>query len=205
MTRGSMTDGRRLFERRTALAFGVSAVIAAVVAGKFPVLLLWTVAGWTLGIVVHELGHAAFAAMASIAAYRIVIGVGPLLWRARLRDTWLEVRVWPVAGHVQSYLSVNDRGYREALFLIGGVMGNLAVVGLLFALHRLGAQADAVRALMIPQMAIILLSTVPSPSRHGGSDGLKLLHLLRRPATGAAALRAACDAWISARSRTRSQ
>jgi fatty acid desaturase len=61
--------------------------------------------GYSIGIVFHELGHLTFAAIGSIPVYQIRIGAGPLLWRSRFGDTWLELRVLPLSGGGPSSLT----------------------------------------------------------------------------------------------------
>ena len=196
-----MTKQNIRLKRGTALVFGVcvSMLIAAVVTDRFPPLMFWFLAGWTIGIVVHELGHAACAAVASIPVHRIVIGGGPLLWRSRSRHATIDVRAFPVHGHVQCYPSVTNRGCRAALLVIGGTMGNLAVIGLLGAPQLLGVPqpvADVLDVMTKAQVVVIVFSLWPTPASLGGSDGLLLLQLLWRPARNhPAALRAALDAW----------
>src|SRR5262249_37610222 len=48
--------------------------------------------GFAIGFVCHELGHVLFAAIGSIPIRLIQIGLGPLLWRSRFGETWLELR-----------------------------------------------------------------------------------------------------------------
>lgn len=178
-----------------ALVFGicVSAVIAAVIAGLFPALLFWFLAGWTIGVAAHELGHATGAAVAAIPVYRVVIGGGPLLWRSRIRHAAIEVRGFPVTGCVMNYPSANDRGGRRLVFVAGGPMANLAVIGLLQASQSVDIPqpvADALDAVTIAQVIIIACSLWPMQSRGGASDGTQLLRLLWSPDRdhGAAAL-----------------
>jgi hypothetical protein len=97
--------------------------------------------GWSIGIVFHELGHLTFAAIGSIPVYQIRIGAGPLLWRSRFGDTWLELRVLPLSGGaVQPYPVVKKyHRFWRALFLLGGVLGNLAVICFMYGLQAIGA------------------------------------------------------------------
>jgi hypothetical protein len=158
--------------------------------------------GWSIGIVFHELGHLTFAAIGSIPVYQIRIGAGPLLLRSRFGDTWLELRVRPFSGAVQPYPGVYHR-FWWALFLLGGVLGNLALICFMHGLQAIGAagkvndifigllqvltdENDAedlpyiFTFIMLPQVLMIILSLVPLSNRwFGTTDGMQLLRMLR--------------------------
>ena len=192
-------QGSRFAPARTALVCSicVSALIAALVPGRFPVIWLWYLVGWTVAIAVHEFGHAAGAFVASIPVYRIVIGTGPVLWLCRLRHAAIEVRVVPMVGHVEAYPSVNDCGGRRALFVICGPMANLALFGLLLTLLPSDlATATPLITLAAAQMVVVLMTLWPGQN----NDGRLLLDLLERRADDhRAAVRAYLRAWTVCR------
>jgi hypothetical protein len=199
-----MTSGKKRFEPLTALVFAicVSALIASALA--LNVFYPWLFAGYAIGVAVHELGHLTFAAIASIAVHRIVIGAGPLLWRSRIGKTWLEVRVLPFSGHVEAYPVLNYRWYRWALFLLGGVMGNLAVIGIVFGLYAIGfaGRADILGPVVFVQAIFIVGNIVPFTGELGPSDGMGLLRtLLLRSPPDRAAQAELCEAYKAAMSR----
>src|SRR5262249_9280283 len=105
-----MASERRRLQPRTALVFAACVVVAIIVdrARGFEILPLhWLFAGAAIGIVCHELGHLMCAAIGSIPIRLIVVGAGPLLWRSRFEETWLELRVLPLSGFVVPYPAVN--------------------------------------------------------------------------------------------------
>jgi hypothetical protein len=145
-------------------------------------------AGVAIGVAAHELGHLACAAAGSILVYRVVIGEGPLLWRGCIRDVWFEVRRWPLSGHVEPYAVMTYRRYSWALFLLGGALANLAVIGLVMALHAAGMTGRILDFILYAQVFLIAVSIVPM-RQGGGNDGMALVRLLwRRDSEPAAAL-----------------
>jgi ATP-dependent Clp protease adaptor protein ClpS len=178
-----MKGEKRRLRPWTALVFAVcvSALIVGVAAGKIQVFAFWFLSGLAIGVAFHELGHLTCAAIGSISVYQIVIGSGPLLWHGRFGPTWLELRVAPLGGRVQPYPLLHYRRFWWALFLLGGVLGNLAVIFMLYGLQAVGAarNADDIMApIMWVQVTMILVSLVPA----GGNDGMLLLRMLRRRA-----------------------
>jgi hypothetical protein len=175
-----MKSGKRRLQPWTALVFAVcmSALIVGVTAGKIPVSAFWFLPGLAIGVVFHELGHLTCAAVGSIPVYKIVIGSGPLLWRSRFGSSWLELRAAPLAGRVQPYPVLKYRRFWWALFVLGGALGNLAVICLMYGLHAVGAARNAndiMAPVMWVQVMMIILSLVPL----GGNDGMLLLRMLR--------------------------
>jgi hypothetical protein len=153
------------------------------------------------GVVVHELGHFACAVVGSIPVYRVVIGDGPVLWRRRIRDIWFEVRRWPLSGRVEPYGVMDYRWYWWALFLLGGALGNLVIVGVVAALWAAGVTGYVLDFLLFAQVLLIVMTIIPMASgQTGGNDGMLLVRLLSRPACDSAALRAGYEARIAGRS-----
>jgi hypothetical protein len=164
-------------------------------------LMMVVVAGYAIGTVFHELGHLACAAMGSIPVYRVVIGDGPVLWRRRIRDIWFEIRQLPMSGCVEPYPVMNYRWYWWAFFTLGGVLGNLAVIGLLLSAPRFGMTGRILDITLCMQVVMITVSIIPVRYRSGPNDGMLLLDLLRRPACDPTALRRSYDALIGGYSR----
>jgi hypothetical protein len=169
----------------------------------------WMFVGLSIGVPCHELGHVMFAAVGSIPVRLISIGIGPLLWRGRFGETWIELRVLPWAGFVAPYPLVNYRWHWRALFVLGGVLGNAAVICLLAALEAIrgvppGAR-DILGAIGFAQVLIIVVAIVPRcPAVRGTripTDGMRLLQLLWRPRDEAAQTRAAYATQLSPYSR----
>jgi len=160
---------------------------------------LWFVVGCAIGIACHELGHLLCAAIGSIPIRLMVVGDGPLLWRGRFGETWLELRLLPFGGGVAPYPVVNYRWYRWALVISGGVLGNVAVICLVAALHAVGAApkqaGEVLGPIVFAQLFGIVGNLLPFYANEGGtrrpSDGLQLLQLLWQSRDYPAEVRAA--------------
>src|SRR5215510_6190677 len=197
-----MTSGRGRLIPRTAIVFVLGVAVLAIcelVARAhdllFVWLFLWFVVGRAIGSACHELGHLLCAAIGSIPIRLMVVGHGPLLWRGRFGETWLELRLLPFGGHVAPYPAGNDRWYWWALFLSGGVLGNVAVICLVAALPAVGAPAGKagqfLGAIVFAQLYIIVRSLIPPRDNRRVNDGLLLLQLLRQSRDYPAEARAA--------------
>src|SRR5262245_48204095 len=123
-----MTRAKTWLQRLSAIAFANCIVIAMINnAGWGEVefflalvsFVITAFGGIAIGVVIHEMGHVAFATIGSIPLYRIVIGAGPLLYCRRFGETWLEVRAWPLSGRVVPYPVMNYCWNWWALFLLG--------------------------------------------------------------------------------------
>jgi hypothetical protein len=205
-----MTSDKGQLQPWTALVFAICVSILAVgaVVGPIQDFWLWQVvgygiwglAGFAMGTVFHELGHAACAAMGSIPVHRIIIGFGPLLWRSRIGDARLEVRVLPLmAGRVGTYAPLDYRGHLWVLFLLGGVVGNLTLICLVAGLRLFGDPGpapDFLDVVLFTQVVEIAANLIPLPGRCGGTDGMQLLRLLWRPAVDHATIRKIYDAYV---------
>ena len=151
-----------------------------------------TVAGLVLGVLAHEAGHAVFAALGGLRIQRIVIGIGPVLLRKRIGAVDLELRAVPFSGFVKpiGYETASRLGV--VLFTLGGVIGNITVIGvtvLVFVLVPLSLLARfalvyVVYAVAAAQLLIIVFSLIPARRAMNGtpiaSDGLQIIQLLRR-------------------------
>jgi hypothetical protein len=146
--------------------------------------------------VAHECGHLFCAKICSIPVGQFGIGSGPVVLRLRVGSTQLVLRLVPVGGLVIPAASPNlEKRWPMALFIVGGVLGNIGAVGVLIALHVMGvapvvlydqagmplvvAQAGI---LVGTQLFVIILSLIPHRASLDGrpmaSDGLQLLRLL---------------------------
>jgi Peptidase family M50 len=200
---GLMTNGEMWLQRLAAVVFAGCAAVVMISVSHGEIRFFLAAAGFAMtalaciaiGVAVHELGHLACAAIGSIPVYRVVIGDGPVLWRRRIRDIWFELRRWPLSGRVEPYAVMNYRWYRWALFLMGGVLGNLALVGVVAGLRAAGATGFVLDFALSAQVFLIAVSVIPLRGS-GGNDAMLLLRLLRRPACDPAALRASYEAQV---------
>jgi Peptidase family M50 len=197
-----MTSGRGRLIPGTALVFvlGVAVLVICELVARahdllFVGLFLWFVVGRAIGTACHEVGHLLCAAIGSIPIHRMVVGHGPLLWRGRFGETWLELRLLPFGGHVAPYPAVNYRWCWRALFLSGGVLANVAVICLVAALRAAGVApgkaGQFLGAIVFAQLYIIVRSLIPSWDNRRVNDGLLLLQLLRQSRDYPAEARAA--------------
>lgn len=178
-----VADARLGVLRLMAAITAVGAVLLGLLAGGAAgLVLLGLLTGLAAGIIFHELGHLTCAAVASIPVHRIVIGAGPLLWRGHLGEAWLELRLWPTAGRVDACPVMDCRWYRWALFLLGGVLGNLAVIGLVWGLYAVGAVTPGANQVLLPVITVQVLmfaeNIIPFSRRTCKTDGMQLAQLL---------------------------
>lgn len=135
-------------------------------------------AGLWLGILFHEAGHFACARACGLRVMVVSIGRGPLLANWRTRDTNFEFRWVPSGGFVQAYLISDGRGWKQTLFTLGGILGNIALL-ILLAFLDASAANSALHAAIVPiagvQYALIVLSLLPLSHDETASDGLLLL------------------------------
>ena len=164
----------------------------------------WVFLWWSLGLyvaglvaasVAHECGHLVCARLCSIPVVQFGIGSGPVVLRRRIGGSQLVLRLVPVGGLViPAALPDLRKRWPMALFLIGGVLGNIAAIGALIAVHaagvapvvlfdRTGMPLILVQAgiLIGTQLFFITLSLIPHRASLDGrpmaSDGLQLLRL----------------------------
>ena len=159
---------------------------------RIPALLVSSAVGLAAGIVCHELGHMLCAMLLSAPVLRVSIGIGPVLWHGRLGETRFELRAVPCAGFVQCYPQPVVNRLSRLLFLLGGVLGNGVLIGLVTALHATlvdGPGHDYLGSIAFGQYYLIIVNLVPFWTTAGGvrtgSDGLQLLQLARGAMSGA--------------------
>ena len=159
---------------------------------RIPALLASSAVGLAAGIACHELGHMLCAVLLSAPVQQVSIGIGPVLWHGRRGETRFELRAVPCAGFVQCYpLPVLNRLSR-LLFLLGGVAGNGALIGLVTAIHASledGPGHDYLGPIAFAQYYLIIVNLVPFWTTAGGvrtgTDGLQLLQLACGAMSGA--------------------
>ena len=179
--------------------------LAATVHGSWIERYLWLALGFAIGTACHELGHLLCAAAGSIPIRLIAVGVGPLLWHRRFGETWFELRLLPFTGFVAPYPLVNSRWYFWVLFLLGGVLGNAAIVCIVAGLDAIGVAPEPADETLGPvvliQLYLIVVNVVPFRAKVGATrmptDGLLLLQLLWRPQDEVAQLHAAYATMLS--------
>lgn len=164
----------------------------------------WVFLWWLLGLyfvglvaasVAHECGHLLSARLCSIPVGQFGIGSGPVVLRWRVGGTQVVLRLVPVGGLVMpAVLPDLQKRWPMALFFIGGVLGNIAAIGAMIALHAAGAAPVVLYdgagmplivaqagILVGTQLFIIILSLIPHRASLDGrpmaSDGLQLLRL----------------------------
>src|SRR5262249_4977220 len=113
---GAVTSGWGRLTPRTVFVLCVAVLVICELVARdhglfWPRLVIWFVVGCAIGAACHELGHLLCAAIGSIPIRSIVVGDGPLLWRRRFGETWLELRSLPFLGRVEPYSAVNSRWY----------------------------------------------------------------------------------------------
>src|SRR5262245_12085541 len=206
-----MTGATRHPLPRYALFFivGVAALALCYIVVKLhgawspPPLVLGLVLGWVIGLVCHELGHALCAVVGSIPVHLIRIGSGPRVWRARIRETWIELHLLPWGGFVSPYLAMRATRFSWMLFILGGTLGNVAIIGVAIALDAAGVLPQASGALLGPVVAVQLIKILMNldPTGIAGqrpNDGMLLLQLLQQPVDYSAQARRAYAASLSA-------
>jgi hypothetical protein len=142
--------------------------------------------GLVIAIPVHEAGHLVCSLVSGTSVRQMTVGAGPLLFRRRFGETWFELRLLPTLGFVVNYpAAVVHRG-RIALFLLGGVLANAAVIAaiaIVTARHAPPASWDGViGAIVFTQAWFILANLMPFTTNLGdmgrvASDGGQLLQL----------------------------
>lgn len=141
--------------------------------------------GLVIAIAVHEAGHLLCALVTGTPVRQMTVGAGPLLFRRRFGETWFELRLLPTLGFVVNYPAAIVHRGRIALFLLGGVLANAAVVaaiGIVTTRHEMPAWTDdMIGALVFTQLWLILVNLMPFTVNIGeariASDGGQLLQL----------------------------
>lgn len=159
--------------------------------------------GLTIGLAFHEAGHMLCARLGSLPVRLVSIGIGPVLLHSRIGEMTLEFRLVPAAGFVAIYPVAKVRSRWMLLFLVGGFIGNVAVIVLLAWLDKFTALPKAIRDYIGPvvfvQLFMIGINLFPFRTKVEGydSDGLQLWRLFRRLRAGAVDVDAVYAAMLS--------
>jgi hypothetical protein len=117
----------------------------------FPYLLGLFVGGIVVATIAQEGGRLLCARIGSIPIRRMVIGAGPVLVRGYMRDARVELRLVPFGSLVIGAESTNrPKRWAVVLYFLGGVLGNVAVIGVLVWLSVIGAAPSPPDAGMPP-------------------------------------------------------
>ena len=143
------------------------------------------------------------ARLGSLPVRLVSIGIGPVLLHSRIGEMTLEFRLVPAAGFVAIYPVAKVRSRWMLLFLVGGFIGNVAVIVLLAWLDKFTALPKAIRDYIGPvvfvQLFMIGINLFPFRTKVEGydSDGLQLWRLFRRLRAGAVDVDAVYAAMLS--------
>jgi hypothetical protein len=148
--------------------------------------------GLVAGIACHEFGHMLCAVLLSLPIRLISIGIGPLLWRGRIGETQFELHAIPSGGCVQCYPQPVVRKFSTLFILFGGVLGNVALIGVVAAVSKAGvlpnAWGDYLGVIVFVQFLLVAQNLVPFWTTVNGarigSDGLQFLQIVLGPWRG---------------------
>ena len=104
--RGLDEGGKRRLEPRTVLVVATCVLVLLIfdlvarLRGFRMPPMEWIFVGLSVGVPCHALGHLMFAAVGSLPIRLIAVGVGPLRWRDRFDETWIELRASAWSGFV---------------------------------------------------------------------------------------------------------
>jgi hypothetical protein len=194
VTRDRISRLARQAESVLLLSLAVVLICASVWTGDY--WLLGIIASPALGLVAglacHEFGHMLCAALLSLPIRLISIGIGPLLWRGRIGEIQFQLRATPLSGYVWCYPQPVVRMLPSLFFLLGGVLGNVALVGLVAVVVKAGVVSgpalDYLGLIVLVQYFIIFQNLVPYwttvDDLRVGTDGMQLLQLVAGPWRG---------------------
>jgi hypothetical protein len=148
--------------------------------------------GLALGVIWHEAGHHLFARLSAIPVRLMSIGVGPLVWRSHVGDVRFDLHMLPIGGMVAVYPPLHFRTFRMLMFVLGGVLGNCALIAAISLLALIGAIRESeyftFHPVIAAQYLFIAGNLYPFDTKVDGvemeSDGLLVLRLLRGPRSG---------------------
>jgi hypothetical protein len=152
---------------------------------------LWWFAALTIAVAVHETGHLLCARIASIPVVVLSVGVGPRLLGGQTDRFRWELRALPLGGFVVPEPVAGVSVPRLMLFVLGGVFGNAALIGVVAVLDFVGVLRslpfanEVLGPLVFAQFVAIVTNLIPFRARLSGtrvqmpSDGLQLVRLIR--------------------------
>lgn len=174
----------------------------------------WFIGSWVLsyliGLVAHEIGHAAAASAVGFHPRLISIGIGRAVLRWRFGQAWFVLRLLPVVGHMTYLPHLPTRRLRKAAVTAGGPLANgllLAIAGAIYLadpaafgighlvvtdeksfaifMAHLTAQVS-LDAFSMTQVFLLVTTLIPARGKAAGrsisSDGWKLWRLAVDPA-----------------------
>jgi Peptidase family M50 len=176
------------------LCIAVVLICASVLTHDYwiPALFASSALGLAAGIVCHEFGHMLCAVLLSLPVRLVSIGCGPLLWRGRIGETRFELHAVPWSGLVRCYPQPVIRRLPMLFFVLGGVLGNAALIGVVAAVDAADVVPHPMRIYLGPivlaQIYLIVTNLAPYWGTVGGiaivTDGLLFLLLLAGPRSG---------------------
>jgi Peptidase family M50 len=181
-----------LFWLELTFVVGVGAIPAYLSLRAHWWLILWCLFGLALGVVWHEAGHFLCARLCAVPVRLVTIGIGPRLVRFCLGQVQFELRLLPLGGMVAMWPLLAIPKVQTLVILLGGILGNVALLGLVAALAATGTVTEdastPLNAIIAVQLFLIAVSLLPFRTKVGGgkigSDGLQLLRLLWSPRVG---------------------
>lgn len=150
--------------------------------------ILFMLLGMPLLLAIHELGHAVVSRGLGWRVCRIVIGYGRPIWRTHVLRTPLEIRLFPIGGHVlPAPTRLRWPRLESMLIYAAGLGAELMVAGLVFAawgpdvLLHASDRPEVIAAQSVLVLVALDLFTnllplpVTSVSGAGWTDGLGLV------------------------------
>jgi hypothetical protein len=153
----------------------------------FTTSMAWMLIGFVTGLIAHEAGHCAAAALTSLPIRRVRIGVGPIVAQAKLGNAELEFRAVPLSAFVAVQITRQTPRLSLAAFLAGGMTVNAVLLAISIWLWRRHAAMDLsddpLFGFGYAQLVLLGASLIPFWGRISGTrlanDGLQLLLLAR--------------------------
>jgi hypothetical protein len=140
-----------------------------------------------VGTILHELAHAVAAVLVGFTPRHIRIGAGPKLFRVRLGEAIIEVRLIPGWGMVETYTPLVERRLGMFLHVAAGPASDIALLVALIAASKHLPSGEIYNAMIVPAILAQLLTTLANLWPHRatvygqetGSDALLMWRILR--------------------------
>jgi Peptidase family M50 len=138
---------------------------------------------WGPLLVIHELGHALAAWVVNWHVAEIGIGFGRQLWRFRIGETVVRIKILPVEGYVRPAPRTGTRArWKLAWIYFWGPGAEMGVLALMLALHEgdLFARTEAPLQLIMQGTAVavgmsLFFNLLPIPFGTRTNDGMGIL------------------------------
>gem|GEM_PF-413399 len=145
---------------------------------------------WGPLLVIHELGHALAAWVVNWRVAEIGIGFGRQLWRFRIGETVVRIKILPVEGYVRPAPRTGSRArWKLAWIYFWGPGAEMGVLALMLALHKgeLFARTEAPLQLIMQGTAVavgmsLFFNLLPMPFGTRTNDGMGILGSFFAPA-----------------------